>query len=121
MTADLIVPIALLIGVTVWMAIAHVMRGNHARLQQEIASKGALCQGRVTAIQRPFLLDSCTRLYFEFEPLGADTLVQCCHVDRRSDEEQLASLPPAGTVVTVRYLPQRPTRAVIGKLVTSFA
>jgi hypothetical protein len=45
--------------------------------------------------------------------------VQTCHVDRRTGEST-ASLPAVGTVVRVKYLPERPSRAVIAKLVSRF-
>lgn len=121
MFEHLITPIVFLIGLTVWLAIRHVIRAEQDRRQHEVATRGEFCQGRVVAIQRPFLLDSCTRLYFEFAPPGAVQPVRCCHVDRRPTEEICASLPSTGTVVTIRYLPEQPHRAVIGKLVSSFS
>jgi hypothetical protein len=121
MFEQLIAPIALLVGLTLWLAIRHVVRVEQDRRQHEIATRGEFCQGRVVAIQRPFLLDSCTRLYFEFAPPGSEQPVRCCHVDRRPVEEVCASLPSTGTVVTVRYLPEQPSRAVIGKLVSNFS
>ena len=117
---ELILPVAFLVGLTLWMAIRHVVRMEQERRQHEIAARGELCQGRVIAIQRPFLLDRCTRLYFEFAPPGSQQPVRCCHVDRRANDELSASLPPTGTVVSVRYLPEQPNQAVIGKLVSSF-
>lgn len=121
MFEQLIAPIILLIGLTLWLAIRHAVRVEQDRRQHDIAARGAYCQGRVVAIQRPFLLDTCTRLYFEFAPPGSDEPVRCCHVDRRPADEISASLPSTGTVVTVRYLPEQPSRAIIGKLVSSFS
>lgn len=120
MFEQLITPVVLLIGLTLWLAIRYVAQLERDRRQREIAARGQLCQGRVVAIQPPFLLDTSTRLYFEFEPPGASEPLRCCHIDHRPVEEIKASLPPTGTVVTVRYLPEQPTRAVIGKLVPSF-
>lgn len=121
MFEQLIVPIVLLVALTLWLAIRHVVRVELDRRQHEIAARGEFCQGRVVAIQRPFFLDSCTRLYFEFDPPGAGQSVRCCHVDRRSPDEISASLPATGTFVTVRYLPDQPNQAVIGKLVSNFS
>jgi hypothetical protein len=45
--------------------------------------------------------------------------VQTCHVDRRA-REWAASLPAVGSFVRVTYLPERPSRAVIAKLVSRF-
>jgi hypothetical protein len=117
MFRDLMLPLLFLIGVTLWVAISRVLRDLHIRQQREIAARGKLCHGRVVAIQRPFLLDSCTRLYFEFAPPGFHQPLRCCHVERRALEEIATELPAAGTMVTVRYLPERPRQAVIGKLV----
>jgi hypothetical protein len=105
-----------LIGLTFWKAIMHVAEQRQGRMQREVAMRGALCQGRVIAIQRPFLFEASTRLYFEFVPLGAETPLHCCHVYRNHGDD-LAALPSAGTAVTVRYLPDRPEHAVIGRLV----
>lgn len=120
MFEQVITPVVLLIGLTLWLAIRHAVHVEHQRRQREIAARGKPCRGRVVAIQRPFFLDTSTRLYFEFEPPGAGGPVRCCHVDHRPVEEISASLPSTGTVVTVRYLPEHPERAVIGKLVSSF-
>ena len=61
---------------------------------------------------------NCTRLYFDFLPHGEMDAVRGCHIDRRSPDELQASLPAQGTLVTVRYLPHEPRRAVIGKLIS---
>jgi hypothetical protein len=90
-----------------------------AQLQQEILQRGALAQGRVLRIWRPPLFGAFTRVYFEFQPVDARQSVQTCHVDRRMGES-LASLPAIGTWVRVKYLPERPSRAVIAKLVSRF-
>ena len=116
MLTNLVFPLGLLLGITAWMVMVNTLRERNAREQQEIASRGAQCQGRVVAIQRPFLLDSCTRLYFDFSPSGAQLLLRGCHVAHHAS--LFADLPNAGALVTVQYLPERPQRAVIGKLVT---
>lgn len=121
MFEQLITPVVLLIGLTLWLAIRHVVRVEQDRRQHEIAARGEFCQGRVVAIQRPFFLDTSTRLYFEFAPPGSEQPLRCCHVDHRPVDEISASLPTTGTVVTVRYLPEQPNRAVIGKLISNFS
>jgi hypothetical protein len=117
MTQELLLPIIALLGLTLWLALRHVFAVIQSEEQREIARSGASCQGKIVAIQRPFLLDACTRLYFDFLPEGGERPLRVCHVDRRPPAELRASLPVAGAVVTVRYLPQTPRRAVISKLV----
>jgi hypothetical protein len=90
-----------------------------AQLQQEILKRGAVAQGRILRIWRPPLFGAFTRVYFEFHPVDAPASVQTCHVDRRMGESR-ASLPAVGTFVRVKYLPERPSRAVIAKLVSRF-
>lgn len=102
---------------TAWLAHLNVKNERHAQRQQEIVTRGECCQGRVLAVQRPFLLESATRLYFEFAPPGADRPVQCCHTEHRPPDRIATLLPGVGMVVTVRYLPESPQDAVIGKLV----
>jgi hypothetical protein len=121
MSSEIVALIGSLIGIAVWTAIAHAVRGRRERDVEEIVRRGELCQGRVVAIQRPFLLDACTRLYFEFCPPGFAEPLRACHVERRPLEEVCASLPPAGATVTVRYLPDRPEQALIGKLISSLS
>lgn len=90
-----------------------------ARLQQEILKRGVLADGRVLRLWRPPMFGSFTRVYFEFDlPDGAGA-VQGCHIDRRFGEPT-ASLPPVGAAVAVRYLADRPSDAVIAKLVSRF-
>jgi hypothetical protein len=121
MANELLLPLIALIVLTLWLAARHVLAFVQGESQREIARSGASCQGRVVAIQRPFLLDACTRLYFDFVPEGRDRPVRVCHVDRRPLTELHASLPVAGASVAVRYLPHRPRRAVICKLVSMAA
>lgn len=119
MINELLVPIALLIAVTFWSAIKHAIAVSQVRRQCEIARRGAACQGKVVAIQRPCMMDACTRLYFDFIPEGGEQPMRVCHIDRRSSDELRASLPATGAIVTVRYLPEWPQRAVIAKLVST--
>jgi len=121
MANELLLPLIVLIALTLWLAGRHVLAFVHGERQREIARSGASCQGRVVAIQRPFLLDACTRLYFDFVPEGGDRPVRVCHVDRRPPTELHAALPIAGAAVAIRYLPHRPRRAVICKLVSMAA
>jgi hypothetical protein len=119
MPTEVIISIAALMALTLWMAVKHAVATHAVEAQRSIVQQGIACQGRVVAIQRPFLLDNCTRLYFDFLPPGAERAVRACHVDRRPPDELHASLPAQGTLVSVRYLPHRPHRAVIGKLVSA--
>jgi hypothetical protein len=121
MVSQMLLPISALIATTMWLAIRHAVGAAQSQRQLEIARRGASCQGKVVAIQRPFMLDACTRLYFDFVPEGGERTMRACHIDRRPPEELHASLPTAGSVVTIRYLPERPQRAVITKLVTQLA
>jgi hypothetical protein len=118
MQAEVILAVGVLVAITLWLAIKHAFATQQMSRQREIAQRGSICQGRVVAIQRPFLLDNCTRLYFDFAPDGQEEVVRGCHIDRRETDEVRASLPAQGTLVTVRYLPNRPRQAVIGKLVS---
>ncbi|HEX2492476.1 MAG TPA: DUF3592 domain-containing protein [Steroidobacter sp.] len=117
MANELLFPISALIVITVWLAIKHAVGLAQQHRQLEIARRGASCQGKVVGIQRPFMLDACTRLYFDFVPQGGAQPLRACHVERRPFDELRGSLPAAGTVVTIRYLPEQPTHAVISKLV----
>ena len=117
MFREFYLPLGMLIAVALWMAVRHALVVHHAKRQAEIAQRGASCEGKIVAIQRPFMLDACTRLYFDFVPHGLAETVRVCHIDRRPAAEQRPTLPAAGSIVTVRYLPDRPQQAVIGKLV----
>ncbi|MET0497086.1 MAG: DUF3592 domain-containing protein [Steroidobacteraceae bacterium] len=109
--------IALVAGLSAWLAHSNANGRRQVQRQMEIVSRGQCCQGRVLAVQRPFLLETATRLYFEFAPPGADRPVQCCHTEIASSDRATVALPTVGTYVTVRYLPENPQEAVIGKLV----
>jgi hypothetical protein len=120
MTAYFIPAISFLAGALIAMIASHRANSREARLQQDILKRGIAAQGRVTRIWQPPLAGRFARIYFEFEPEGAEQVLQCCHIDRRSASEWMASLPAAGASVTVRYLPENPARAVIAKLVSRF-
>jgi hypothetical protein len=111
--------IAFLSGALVAMiaSVKSVSRG--VQLQQEILKRGLVAQGRIVRLWRPPVFGAFTRIYFEFEPEGADA-VTGCHVDRRAAGELSASLPAVGSAVSVRYLRENPTQAVIAKLVSRF-
>jgi hypothetical protein len=92
---------------------------RNVRLQQEVLARGMLVQGRVVGSWQP-PLGAFTRIYFEFQPREAERSIRSCHVDRRGADECVASLPHVGANVAVRYLPEKPSRAVIVKLVSRF-
>jgi hypothetical protein len=105
-------------------AIITMMASNQAvskavRLQREILKRGVAAQGRILRIWRPLPFGAFTRIYFEFELPERARAVRACHVDRRFGEPT-ASLPAVGTTVSVRYLPENPTKAVIARLVSGF-
>ena len=110
--------LTLAVGLTAWLAHINVASQRQMEREIEIVTRGQCCQGRVLAVQRPFLLESATRLYFEFAPPGAARPVQCCHTERRPAHRIAPTLPTVGTFVTVTYLPESPEDAVIGKLVS---
>ena len=127
MPAEYISAIAFLAGALVAMIASVRSVALGAQLQQEILKRGAIAQGRaandvlptVLRIWRPPVLGAFTRVYFEFQPHELPESVQTCHVDRRTGE-WTASLPAVGSWVRVKYLPERPSRAVIPKLVSRF-
>ena len=105
-----------LIAITVWLVIKHVLATIELDRQRSIARQGAMCEAKIVGIQRPFVLDSCTRVYFDYTPPGSERPIRACHVDRRPLETLRGSLPATGSIVAVRYLPSRPARAVIARL-----
>jgi hypothetical protein len=119
MPAQYVPAIAFLVGALVAMIASSRFVTLGSQLQQEILKRGAIAQGRILRIWRPPLFGAFTRVYFEFHPVDAPASVQTCHVDRRMGEST-ASLPAVGTLVRVKYLPERPSRAVIAKLVSRF-
>lgn len=86
--------------------------------QQEIVKRGVHAEGRVVKVWQPPLIGSFPRVYFEFEPAGLGRTVRVCHVHRSAHDGFVASLPAVGTRVAVRYLPEKPSHAVISKLVS---
>jgi hypothetical protein len=116
MSINFAVAMAVLIGITFWKALAHIAELRQTQRQLLVATRGKLCQGRIIAIQQPFLFEASTRLYFEFMPPGQHKPLYCCHVYRGS-EDVSASLPSPGTIVAVRYLPERPEEAILSRLV----
>ena len=119
MAAEFVQAIAFLGGALVAMVASSLSVTIGSQLQQEILKRGAAVQGRVLRIWRPPLFGAFTRVYFEFHPREAPQSVQTCHIDRRMGEST-ASLPAVGTWVRVKYLPERPSNAVIAKLVSRF-
>jgi hypothetical protein len=117
MSIEVLLAVALTTAIPVWIAAKHAIAVRQSSVQRHVAAIGIACQGRVVAIQRPFMLDDCTRLYIDFLPDGANQPVRACHVERSESTERPRALPAEGTVVTVRYLPHRPQQAVIGQLV----
>lgn len=111
--------VAALVGGAVWSLLT-TQRFDEKGLEQqrEIVRRGVLAQGRVVKIWRPPLIGSFPRVYFEFQPHDSVETIRACHVHRGAHDGLVASLPAVGTVVSVRYLPDDPTRAVIAKLVS---
>jgi hypothetical protein len=108
------------VGVVFALLFAQAFTQSQMKKQEEIAKRGQTTMGKIVGVWRPPLAGSFPRLYVEFEPLGASRVVRACHIDRRSLDGVNASLPAVGTYVNVRYLPDRPTEAVIAKLVSRF-
>ena len=106
-----------LTAIVCWLAVKHALAAHRHQQQRTIAHAGATCLGKVVAVQRPFMLDNATRLYFDFTPDGTTEPVRACHIARAVDDATPRSLPNLGATVTIRYLPEHPERAVIGKLV----
>lgn len=117
MVNELLLPFAVLLSLTAWAAIKHVIAVAQCRHQVEIARSGRSCQGRLVAVQHPFMLDTCTRYFFDYVPQGSERPVRACHVDRRSTDKEAAVFAPTGSIVTIQYLPNRPKHAVISRLV----
>jgi len=119
MRFSFLLPVAAILAAVSWMVVSRVRENMQERRRREIIARGKSCEGRIVAIQRPGLLDSCTRLYFEFAPPGMHQALVGCHTEWRSTEDLPCELLSTGVTVKVRYLPERPEEAVIGKLVTS--
>ncbi len=120
MPAELMSAIAFLTGALVAMIASCQSVSKGAARQREILKRGKLAQGRILRIWRPPVLGSFTRVYFEFQTSEGTSLVRTCHVDRRRSGELISSLPAVGTEVSIRYMPENPTKAVIAKLVSRF-
>jgi hypothetical protein len=120
MPAEFMSAIAFLTGALVAMIASCQSVSKGAALQQEILKRGKLAHGRVLRIWRPPVFGSFTRVYFEFQTDEHDSSVHACHIDRRRFGEPSASLPAVGAQVSIRYMPENPTKAVIAKLVSRF-
>jgi hypothetical protein len=120
MSAELMPIIAFLSGALVAAILSSLSVSRASREQQEILKRGQMAHGRVLHIWRPKLYGAFPRIYFEFEPSGAEGKVRGCHIDRRTAGEPMASLPAVGTTVALRYLPEKPHQAVIARLVSRF-
>jgi hypothetical protein len=117
MSPEFLSAASFLAGVLIAMIVSVQSTARATESSHEIVSRGLPAQGRVLRVWRPPLLGSFVRVYFEFQPEGWARAVRCCHVDRRCGAEPTASLPAVGASVGIRYLPERPTRAVIARLV----
>jgi hypothetical protein len=118
MTNELLLPLIGVLALALWLGARHALAVADGERQREIARSGATASAKIVAIQQPFLLDACTRLYFDFVPEGGDRLLRACHVDRRPLADVRASLPAAGATVVIHYMPRSPRRAVISRLVS---
>ncbi|HEY4367046.1 MAG TPA: DUF3592 domain-containing protein [Steroidobacteraceae bacterium] len=117
MSSELFSAASFLAGMLVAMIVSVKSTVRAAQSSHEIARRGLPAQGKVLRVWRPPLMGSFVRVYFEFQPEGWARVVQCCHIDRRSGAEPVASLPAVGASVGIRYLPERPARAVIARMV----
>jgi hypothetical protein len=117
-----IMSVAAFIGGAVWSLLA-ARNGDEKGVeeQREILKKGVQAQGRIVRVWRPPLMGSYPRIYFEFQPQESQGTVRGCHVHRSFHDGFAASLPAVGTQVSIRYLPEKPSRAVIAKLVSRWA
>lgn len=113
--------IAFVTGAIVAAAASIQSVSRAVQLQQDIVRRGLSAQARIVRIWRPPLFGAFTRIYFEFQPEGGRSPVRACHVDRRSADDLLASLPAVGSRVNIRYLADNPSRAVIARLVSRFS
>jgi hypothetical protein len=119
MLTSLALPIIILCAVATWTAYANFSSTHCTQRQLHTLQRGVSCRATVVGVQRPFLFDDCTRVYFEFVPEGSDEPLRCCHVERRALTEIALALPATGAQVAVSYLPENPASAVIGKLLTA--
>jgi len=119
MPAEIMSAIAFLTGALVAMVATVRSASKGAHIQREILKRGVATQGRILRIWRPLPFGVFPRIYFEFDLPDGTRAVRACHVDRRFGEP-IASLPAVGTTVSVRYLPENPSKAVIARLVSGF-
>jgi len=119
--ASLALPIIILCLVATWTAYASFNSSQQTERQLRTLECGIACRATVVGVQRPFLFDPYTRVYFEFVPQGSDAPVRGCHIERRASTEVAMALPASGGQVQVSYLPEQPECAVIGKLVSTAA
>jgi hypothetical protein len=121
MLTSLAFPIIILCAVAAWTAFASLATAQRTQRQLQTLERGVACRATVVGIQRPFLLDHCTRIYFEFMPHGSEHPVRCCHIERGDPAEVAIALPVTGSQVQVSYLPEQPESAVIGSLLRNGA
>jgi hypothetical protein len=118
MLASLVLPIMILCVVATWTAYTSLSNTQHAQRQRQTVQRGIASRATVVGVQRPFLFDPYTRVYFEFLPLGSEQPVRGCHIERRAIDEVAMALPATGGQVQVCYLPEDPHSAVIGRLLS---
>jgi hypothetical protein len=117
MFSQLLVYLGIFFTIAAVSALRFAQREREGKRQLRIAALGEACDGTIIAVQRPFLFDTSTRLFFEFAPPGGRSAVRCCHVARCTAGCSPLPLPHTGARVTVRYLPDAPQHAVIGMLI----
>ena len=113
MLGSLAIPIIALCAVAAWTACSAISNSRHTRQRLQALRHGVSCAGTVVGVQRPFLLDPCVRVYFEFVPEGQCQPLRCCHVSRCDVADLAPALPPTGSQVQVSYLPEQPESAVL--------
>jgi hypothetical protein len=107
-------------GLLLAMVLSNKLAVRGVLSAQQIVREGQPAEGRVVRVWQPPIAGSFPRIYFEFQPTGTERLIRACHTDRRSFAGIMTSLPAVGSQVSIRYLPQAPSRAVIARLVTRF-
>jgi hypothetical protein len=117
---DELVPF-LVITVICWLSLKQIIAAARNRRQLDIVRHGRVSEGRVVGVQHPFLLDSYTRLYFDYVPVGSERPVRACHFAPRTAQAPRIGLPHMGSNVSVSYLPDHPSQAVILRLVSTAA
>lgn len=117
MFSQLLVYLGIFFTIAAVSALRLAQREREGKRQLRIAALGEACDGTIIAVQRPFLFDTSTRLFFEYTPPGRSDALRCCHIARCNTGCPPAMLPHAGARITVRYLPDAPQHAVIGTLI----